>query len=59
MTPVPVYCRRCGGFTGEHRMMARATTKPRGTHEHLEDCVERLAERLAEIEKARAEEWWL
>ena len=55
MIPSPVYCRRCGGFTGQHRPTKNG--KPvSGKHEHLEDCVEKLYERIQELEaRERAE----
>lgn len=55
MIPAPIYCNRCGGFTGQHRMSK--TGKPaHGEHEHLEDCVLKLYERIKELEaRAQAE----
>ena len=55
MIPSPVYCCRCGGFTGQHRPTKNG--KPvSGKHEHLEDCVEKLYERIQELEaRERAE----
>ena len=56
MIPSPVYCRRCGGFTNEHR--PTKTGKPvKGEHGHLEDCVSQLYERIQRLEKQADEEY--
>lgn len=56
MIQSPIYCSRCGGFTGKHRM-TKTGKQVIGEHEHLEDCVEKLYERLRELEAAKAAEW--
>ena len=50
MIPSPIYCRRCGGFTGKHKMTQKGNNAI-GEHEHLEDCVIKLYERLKELEQ--------
>ena len=48
MIPSPVYCRRCGGFTGGHQMTEDGKNVS-GEHKHLEDCVEKLYEYIRSI----------
>ena len=49
MIPVPVYCRRCGGFTGKHLMLDKGATVT-GEHEDVGECLERLNNRILRLE---------
>ena len=49
MTPKPIYCSRCGGYTGKERMTDGESLL--GYHEHLEDCVERLREMIEDLRR--------
>lgn len=53
MIPSPVYCRRCGGFTGGHQMTEDGKNVS-GEHKHLEDCVEKLYEYIRSILERKA-----
>jgi len=58
MIPSPIYCKRCGGFTGEHKM-TKTGKDSKGEHKHLEDCIEELSKALRELrrEVQEANEW--
>lgn len=56
MIPSPIYCRRCGGFTGKHKM-TKSGKSAIGEHEHLEDCVQKLYERIKELGDRQSAEY--
>lgn len=47
MIPKEIYCRRCGEF------ISMGPEGSRGEHRHLEDCVDHLVKRVAELEKPK------
>ena len=50
MIPKAVNCRRCGTFTGQHKMVSDDATEPTGVHVFLEDCVEELGKQVREMQ---------